>query len=75
MTDQHEPPPPDVVPPSAVTPEVARLLRENVGETITVTFPGDVIEDVDGIPTAVAPPQTYTAILASLQLADDNEDQ
>lgn len=45
-------PPPDRTPRKGITPEVASLLAENAGQPVTVHWPGEVIEDADGIPVA-----------------------
>ncbi len=53
-------PPPDVVPRTGLTPDVLRLMDASEGQ-LTITFPGEVIEDIDGVPNGVGPSTTVTA--------------
>lgn len=56
--------PRDVIGPHALTLETLRALDSMAGSEVTVTEPGEVITDVDGIPIAVGPnlavPATFT---------------
>lgn len=57
--------PKDVVPRRDPDPAVIERLRKAHGETVTVTVPGEVILDVDGIPAGVTESTTHAAHLTS----------
>jgi hypothetical protein len=67
-------PPADVVPRCEVTPVVAELLAGAVGTQVEVHFPGEVIEDPDGIPIGVTEQQTVNATLARLHITEGDTD-
>jgi hypothetical protein len=64
MTDESNRAPRDVVPPTGPDLETFAALNRMVGRTVTVTEPGDLLEDADGWPLAVGPPRNDTATLA-----------
>lgn len=59
-----DPPPADVVPRPPLTLGTLRRLNDLAGQHVTVTTPGQVIEDADGIPIGVEPSATTEATMA-----------
>ena len=55
-------PPADIHPRAGVTPEVVELLREHAGETVTVHWPDDPVEDAGEFVT-MPTPRIITATL------------
>lgn len=80
MTDDDlnlnpDPAPRDVVPRPGLTRETVLAFNEAAGKPVSVTEPGEVVEDVDGIPSHVGAPTETSAFLGRLtitrsQLAD-----
>lgn len=60
--------PRDVVPGSGLTREDILAMDEAIGTRVNVQTPGEVLCDVDGIPTAVEPTRHRTASLAGVVL-------
>jgi hypothetical protein len=53
-------PPRDIVPRAGLTLDVLRRMNDAAGTAVIVTEPGRVLADVDGVPTAVEPPDAPT---------------
>lgn len=60
-----ERPPSDLVPSKGMTVETLRTLDQAVGQPVRVTEPGELVEDVDGMPLVVGPSDTTTETMAS----------
>lgn len=57
--------PRDIVPPTGITHDTLRWLDEiATGASVTVTEPGELLEDHDGTPLAVAPTIATGAVFA-----------
>lgn len=63
MTD--EPVPPDVLPPKGMTADTIRALNRAQHQTISITVPGDVLTDPEGLPVGMTEPRTVTGTLAA----------
>lgn len=55
--------PQDIVPPRGMTRETLLKLNAAVGSDVVYEEPGEVTEDVDGIPAWVAPSKRFSATL------------
>lgn len=64
IDDPHESPPPDVVPRRGLTLETLAALDRMAGRTVTVTEPGEILLDPDGIPCGVGASTTTSALMA-----------
>lgn len=60
-----EPVPPDVVPRQGVTADTIRALDSAQYQTVSITVPGDVLTDPDGLPVGMTEPRTVTGTLTA----------
>jgi hypothetical protein len=67
--------PADVVPRPALTRETVELMDRLAGRQVEVTWPGRIIEDVDGIPNAVTPATTTVASVAGFTITRAEADR
>lgn len=68
MTDEPVMPgpvPPDIVPRNPVTAAAIRLLDTAQHQPVTITIPGDVLTDPEGVPVGMTEPRTVTGLLAA----------
>lgn len=71
MTD---PVPPDVVARTGITADVIRLLDAAQHQPVTVTIPGEVLTDPDGVPVGMTEPRTVTGTLTARVARQDLTD-
>lgn len=69
-----DPPPRDTVPPTSITLDDLQRMNDMVGKPVTVTIPGKVITDVDGVPIGVTESRTepggmFVAIVSRREIA------
>ncbi len=67
----NEPAPSDVVPPKGITADVIRALDSAQHHPVTITFPGDVLTDPNGLPVGMTEPRTVSATLTARVSRDD----
>lgn len=67
--------PADVVPPSPSTREQILQWNDQIGATVTISVPGQMISDLDGLPAGMTPSEVYTVPLPGrLQVFRDQLD-
>jgi hypothetical protein len=66
--------PPDVVR-GELTRETLDRLDAMAGREVEITYAGEVVENVDGVPTAVAPSETVTAEVVGLTISRAETDR
>lgn len=65
--------PRDVVPPTGMTRESLKRQNDAVNTEVTITTPGEVILDNDGIPNGVGPSTTTTGALGGIVITDTDQ--
>jgi len=73
--------PEDIVPRAGLTLETLRRLNDTAGQPLTLTEPGEVLLDPDGLPIGVGPSTTSTVTMSGVfpraqldQLGGDPDD-
>lgn len=64
-----EPVPPDVVPRRGIAADTIRLLDSAHHHPISITVPGDVLTDPDGVPLGMTEPRTVTGNTSGLYVS------
>lgn len=70
-----DPPPPDVVPGEGLTREDLRRMNDATGTVTTGTLAGEVVCDVDGIPTGVGESQTFRTYFGGVVITQSDADR
>lgn len=68
-------PPPDLVPPAPLTRADVLALDALVGQTVTLTEPGAVTTDLDGVPAGVGPARTSRVMLGAAAITRADADR
>lgn len=70
LLDEVRDRPADVIPRKGPTREVIEQLRAGHMQGVVVTWPGEPILDVDGIPVGMTEPQTFEATLIATVISE-----